>query len=66
MSAFSSPFSSKILTSALFHREIPIRVVISMAHTEPAIIRRMVDGCEISKGLRCKKTATIMVPVKAI
>ena len=66
ISAFSNPFSSKILTSALFHREIPIRTAISIAHSEPAIIRRMIDGCEKSKGARCKKIATIIMTVKAI
>jgi len=37
-----------------------------MAHSEPAIIRRMIDGCEKSKGARCKKIATIIMTVKAI
>jgi hypothetical protein len=66
MLAFSNPFSSKILTSALFYREIPIRAAISIAHSEPAIIMRMIDGCEKSKGARCKKIATIIVTVKAM
>ena len=66
MSAFSNPFSLKILTSALFYREIPIRAVISITHSEPAIIRRMIDGCEKSKGARYKKIATIIMTVKAI
>ena len=66
MSAFSNLFSSKILTSTLFYREIPIRAAISMVHSEPAIIRRMIDGCEKSKGARCKKIATIIMTVKAI
>ena len=30
------------------------------------IIRRMIDGCEKSKGGRCKKIATIIMTVKAI
>tara|TARA_R110002060_G_scaffold60958_3_gene70548 strand:+ start:543 stop:662 length:120 start_codon:yes stop_codon:yes gene_type:complete len=38
----------------------------SMAHSEPAIIRRMIDGREKSKGARCKKIATIIITVKAI
>ena len=66
MSAFSNLFSLKILTSALFYREIPIRATISMAYSELAIIRRIIDGCEKSKGARCKKSATIIMTVKAI
>jgi hypothetical protein len=66
ISAFSNPFSSKILTLALFHREIPIRTAISIAYSKPVIIRRMIDGCEKSKGARYKKIVTIIMTVKAI
>ena len=66
MLAFSNLFSLYILTSALFYREIPIRAVISIVYIEPAIIRRMIDSCEKSKGARCKKIATIIITVKAI
>jgi hypothetical protein len=66
MLAFSNPFSLKILTSALFHREIPIRAAISIAYSEPVIIRRMIDSCEKLKGARCKKIATIIITVKAM
>jgi hypothetical protein len=66
ISAFSNPFSLKILTLALFYREIPIRTIISIAHSEPAIIRRIIDGYEKSKGARYKKIATIIITVKAI
>jgi hypothetical protein len=66
ISAFNNLFSLKILTSALFYKEIPIRTVISIAYSEPAIIRRMIDSCEKSKGARYKKIATIIMTVKAI
>jgi hypothetical protein len=64
--AFSNPFSLKILTSALFYREISIRTIISIAYSEPAIIRRMIDSCKKSKRARCKKITTIIMTVKAI
>jgi hypothetical protein len=64
--AFSNPFSSKILTSALFYKEIPIRTAISIAHSELAIIRRIIDSYKKLKGARCKKIATIIIIVKAI
>jgi hypothetical protein len=66
MLAFSNPFSSKILTSALFYKEIPIRAAISIVHIEPAIIRRIIDGYKKSKGARCKKIATIIITVNAM
>ena len=66
MPALSNSFSSKIPTSALFHREVPIRVAISMVYSEPVVIMRMIDSCEKSKGARCKKIATIIITVKAI
>jgi hypothetical protein len=66
MSAFSNPFSLKILTSALFYKEIPIRAVISIVYIELAIIRRMIDGCEKLKGARCKKIITIIITVNAM
>jgi hypothetical protein len=64
--AFSNSFSLKILTSALFYREIPIRTTISIAYSKPIIIRRIIDSYEKSKGARCKKIATIIVTVKAM
>jgi hypothetical protein len=66
ISVFSNPFSLKILTLALFYREFLIRTIISMAYSEPAIIRRMIDGYEKLKGARCKKIVTIIMTVKAI
>jgi hypothetical protein len=66
MLAFSNSFSLKILTSVLFHREIPIQTVISMVYSEPAIIRRIIDGCKKLKGARYKKIAIIIITVKAI
>lgn len=65
MSAFSSPFSSEILISALFQREIAIRADMSMVNSEPAMTRRMTDGCEMSTGARCRKAATMMITVRA-
>ena len=64
--AFNNPFSLKILTLALFYKEIPIRTTISIAYSELVIIRRMINGCEKLKGARCKKIATIIMTVKAI
>jgi hypothetical protein len=66
MLAFNNPFSLKILTSALFYKEIPIRTIKSIAYSELAIIRRIIDSCEKLKGARCKKIATIIIIVKAI
>ena len=66
ISAFSNLFSSKILTSALFYREIPIRTIISIVYSEPTIIRRMINSYEKSKGARYKKIVTIIMIVKAI
>jgi hypothetical protein len=63
---FSNLFSLKILTSALFYREIPIRTIISMAHSEPIIIRRIINSYKKSKGARYKKIAIIIIIVKAI
>jgi hypothetical protein len=64
--AFSNPFSLKILTLALFYKEIPIRIAISIAYSELAIIRKMINSCEKLKGARCKKIITIIMIVKAI
>jgi hypothetical protein len=64
--AFSNPFSLKILTLALFYKEIPIRIVINIAYSELVIIRRMINNCEKLKRARCKKIATIIITVKAI
>jgi len=64
--AFSNPFSLKILTSALFYKEIPIQTTISIAYSELAIIRRIIDSCEKLKVARCKKIITIIIIVKAI
>jgi hypothetical protein len=64
--AFSNPFSLKILTSALFHREIPIRAIISIVHIEPIIIRRIINSYEKLKEARYKKIATIIIIAKAI
>ncbi len=66
MSAFSNLFSLKILTSALFYKEILIRAIISIVHIEPTIIRRIINSCEKSKEARYKKIATIIIIVKAI
>jgi hypothetical protein len=64
--AFNNPFSLKILTLALFYKEIPIRTIISIAYSELAIIRKIIDSCEKLKGARCKKIITIIIIVKAI
>ena len=64
--AFSNPFSLKILTLALFYREIPIRTIISIAYSELAIIRRIINSYEKLKGARCKKIIMIIIIVKAI
>jgi hypothetical protein len=64
--AFSNLFSSKILTLALFYKEIFIRIVISITHSELAIIRRIIDSYKKLNGARCKKIATIIIIVKAI
>jgi hypothetical protein len=64
--AFSNLFSLKILTLALFYKEISIRTAISIAYSEPAIIKRIINSCEKSKGARCKKIAMIIIIVKAI
>jgi hypothetical protein len=66
ISAFSNPFSLKILILVLFYKEIPIRTTISIAYNKPAIIRRIIDGCEKSKRTRYKKIATIIITIKAI
>jgi hypothetical protein len=66
MLAFNNLFSLKILTSALFYKEIPIRATISIAYSELAIIRRIIDSCKKSKGARYKKSIIIIMTVKAI
>jgi hypothetical protein len=66
MLAFSNLFSLKILTLALFYREIPIRAVISIVYIEPTIIRRMINSCKKLKGARYKKIVTIIITVKAM
>jgi hypothetical protein len=66
ISAFSNLFSLKILTLALFYKEILIQTAISIAHSKPVIIRKMIDSCEKSKEARCKKIVTIIITVKAI
>jgi hypothetical protein len=64
--AFSNLFSLKILTLALFYKEIPIRTAISIVYSEPAIIRRIINSCKKLKGARYKKIAMIIIMVKAI
>jgi hypothetical protein len=64
--AFSNPFSLKILTSALFYKEIPIRTIISIAYSELIIIKKMINSCKKLKGARYKKIVTIIVIVKVI
>jgi hypothetical protein len=64
--AFNNLFSLKILTSALFYKEIFIRIVISIMHSELAIIRRIINSYKKLNKARCKKIATIIIIVKAI
>ena len=64
--AFNNLFSLKILTSALFYKEILIRTIISIAYSELAIIKRIIDSCKKLKGARYKKIITIIIIVKAI
>jgi hypothetical protein len=66
MLAFSNLFSLKILTLALFYTEIPIRATISIAYSELTIIRRIINSYKKSKGARYKKSAIIIIIVKAI
>jgi hypothetical protein len=64
--AFSNPFSLKILTLALFYREIPIWAAISIAYSEPINIKKIINGYKKSKGARYKKIAIIIIIVKDI
>jgi hypothetical protein len=66
ISAFSNLFSLKILTSALFYKEISIRTAINIAYSEPIIIRRIINSCEKLKKARYKKIIMIIITVKAI
>jgi hypothetical protein len=64
--AFSNPFSLQILTLALFYKEIPIRTIINIMHSELVIIKRMINSCKKLKRARCKKIIMIIIIVKAI
>ena len=63
---FNNLFSLKILTLTLFYKEIPIRAIISITYNELTIIKRIINNCEKSKRIRYKKSATIIMTVKAI
>jgi hypothetical protein len=63
---FNNLFSLKILTLALFYKEIPIRAIISIIYNKLVIIRRIINSCEKLKEARYKKSIIIIIVVKAI